>query len=73
MKRAKETREDIDERIVIGWESQVGSQEAVINGKVLKMVVIRITNCDKRNAGSQGSLEAGIVEVNKLLQKEAIS
>lgn len=48
-------------------------QKTVKNGKVLKTVVIRMIHCNKMDAGSRGSLEAGIVEVNKLLQEEAIT
>jgi len=44
MKKAKETIGDIERKNLVGWESQVGSHKMVVNGKVLKSVVIRMTH-----------------------------
>jgi len=50
----------------------VGSQKTVVNGKVLKTVVIRITYCKKMDDLSKGGLEAGMAEINKVLREETI-
>lgn len=49
------------------------SKKIVKDGMVLKTMVIRMTHCKKMEAGSKGSLEAGMAEFNKLLCEEAIS